>query len=369
MRILVIADAEAWHTKRYIVELRKQGHVAFLLSIQTSELVNCQLPLGRYGAAVSYMSHVKKLKAVIDEFRPDVVNAHFASAYGVMAARCRRRFGSCGAIWALTVWGSDILVSPAKSYLHRRRVQYALESADMILADSSYLSDKTAELTETPIEVILWGVERRYVADDAQLAHKAKLVCCVAQSRPLKLFAPRPHRELYANETLLHSIAPMLKSGEATLTVNSTGNLFDALMALAEGLGVRDTVSVYEPCNRDDYIDLLRGQDIYLSAATSDSSPVSLIEAMALGVFSVSAAHAGLGDLVLDDNAYYSQYDEALGIEALDVVKRILELSEGESKGVLFKSRDVVLQKAVYEENIRETVALFERSSSQVKNV
>ncbi len=360
MKVLVLADASAWHTERYVSELRRQCHTVFLVSMQQGVQVDYQLIPSRYGEALSYFSHVSTLKALLDELKPDVVNAHFASAYGVMAARCRRRFGDCGALWALTVWGSDILVSPGKSYLHKRRVRYALDSADVILADSTYLAQETAVLTNKPVEVVLWGIERRYCADDATLKSRAQALHSKGANGILKLFMPRPHRALYENDALLLAIAALLQSGRATVTINARGDLYQSFMRRSEALGVSDCITAYQPCARDEYLNVLQGHDIYLSAARSDSSPVSQIESQAVGVFPVCAEHPGLSDLLPVEARQYCLYDRAEANGALQNIERLCEIDEERLFALLRANRDVVREKAIYEDNIAETVRAFE---------
>ncbi len=360
MKLLVLADAEAWHTERYVTELRREGHEVYLFSLQAGKLVDFRLPSTKYGAALSHMSHVRRIKELIDKLQPDVINSHFASAYGVMAARCRRRFGDCGALWALTVWGSDMLVSPNKSYLHRRRVQYALASADIVVADSTFLAEETERLTDTPVKTILWGIEREYVATDDELMQKAHSIVAGRQGAPLRIFAPRPHRALYDNITLLTSFAPMLKYGQVTMTVNSTGELYESFIRRAKELGVKDSVTAYQPCSRDKYIALLRQHDFYLSAATSDSSPVSLIEAMAVGVFPICADYPGLNDLLVGEQRQFSIYDVDKGIQPETLVASVSKLEAGKRLELLRAQRDTVTKLALYEDNIRATVRLFE---------
>lgn len=361
MKALVLADASAWHTGRYISELRRQCHTVWLVSMQHGMKVNYQLTPSRYGEALSYFSHVSTLKALLDELKPDVVNSHFASAYGVMAARCRRRYGDCGALWALTVWGSDILVSPGKSYLHKRRVRYALDSADVILADSTYLAQETAGLTDKPVEVVLWGIERRHCADDGMLKSRAQAMRSRGANGRLKLFMPRPHRALYDNDTLLSAIAPLLQSGRSTVTINSTGELYQSFMRHAVALGVSDCVMAYQPCPRDEYLTLLQEHDIYLSASRSDSSPVSQIESQAVGVFPVCAEHPGLHDLLSASARQYSVFDREYTAGALGVIERLCGLNEERLFTLLRSNRDIVREKAIYENNITETVNILER--------
>jgi len=361
MKTLVLADASAWHTERYVTELRRQGQTVFLGSLQRGAPVDCQLSPSKYGETLSYFASMPKVKALIDELRPEVVNAHFASAYGVLAARCRRRYGSGGALWVLTVWGSDILISPRKSYLHKKRVMYALDSADIILADSAYLAEKTAALTERPVAVILWGIERRYLADDETLRRRVSRMRQRRAEAQLKLLAPRPHRMLYANESLLEGIAPLLRSGQATLTVNSTGDLYESFMRRATALGVSASVTAYRPCSRAEYLKLLQEHDIYLSAATSDSSPVSLIEAQAVGVFPVCAEHPGLRELLSGEPQQYAIFSGARHGAVLETIAKLGSLAEERLLMLLRANRDVVRKTAIYEDNLATTIGLFDR--------
>ena len=132
MKVLVLADSSSWHTERYVNELRRQGVTVTLASAEPGALVDAPLSLRSPFAAVGYLLLARDLRELIARERPDIVNAHFASAYGYTAARCRKRFGDQGAVWALTVWGSDVLLSPERSAVHRARVVAALRAADIV---------------------------------------------------------------------------------------------------------------------------------------------------------------------------------------------------------------------------------------------
>ena len=125
MRILLLGDAANPHIVRWASSLQRRGHVVALFSLTTpaggldlSDIAYVDLAKTADFKAgdwrkVRYLTAVNKLRSFAERFAPDVVSAHFASSYGLLAllARLRPRVTS--------VWGSDVYEFPdTVSYTH-----------------------------------------------------------------------------------------------------------------------------------------------------------------------------------------------------------------------------------------------------------
>ncbi|MFQ5606410.1 MAG: glycosyltransferase [Candidatus Zixiibacteriota bacterium] len=364
MRILVFADGLSWHTERYIRELRAQGCSVTAASFDASQTIDVCLKRSVFGEFASYALLAPQIQALIEAEKPDVVNSHFASAYGFAAARCRNRSGGGDALRALTVWGSDILVSPRRSPLHRLRVRYALNGADIIIADSTHLKEATGAYTDRPVSVIPWGIERRLVISDDELQRKSHW----PEKGPLRVIAPRPHRKVYRNEIILKALTPALRSGQARLTVSSQGAGAEAFRARVTDARLNESVTFYDSLQRDDFIRLLGEHHVCASAAESDSSPVSMIEALALGVAPVMADHPGLYDFINPRQSAFSLFDPDTPETFLTAVESLAALSRSAREDILRINRDRALEQGVYEENLGRTIGLFEERLSRRRN-
>src|SRR5437773_806162 len=98
----------------------------------------------------------KQIRELMHKWTPRIVHAHQANSVGWHAGRAVR--GS-GVPLVLTLWGSDVLLTPAISPLHRWMIKQALRSATAWTADSrivleaadALLGSRTAAARRVPV--------------------------------------------------------------------------------------------------------------------------------------------------------------------------------------------------------------------------
>lgn len=343
-RVLVAADARAFHTARYVTELRRQGCEVRLVSMEKGEIEHCQLKARGPVAALHYALAAAELRRIVDEFRPDVVNPHFASGYGYLVARAQKTgFPPI----MLNLWGSDILIVPKKSFLHRYKTKVALEAADAVTGDSEYLLDEAAKVGRLARrEMIVWGVERKYL----ELRRKE-----FRWQRPLRVIVPRSQEAVYNNAFIVEALAELVNEGLVELTLAGFGSLLSEIKVRSEQL-TGGRVRFYEKLGRDDYMKLLATQDVYLSASRSDSSPVSLLEAMGLGVIAVVGDIPGVREWIDDDSGFRFTLNDAASLR--NIFGRLLS-SDCEVNAMRARNMARVECAAIYEENVARMIAIM----------
>ena len=111
----------------------------------------------------------------------------------------------------------------------------------------------------------------------------------------LRLLVARNLEPLYDNETALRALALVLERYPyAHLTVAGTGPDEVRLRALAQELGVADSVRFTGRLDRDAMADLYRESEVCLNPSLADNMPNSLLEALASGVPVVSSNVGGI---------------------------------------------------------------------------
>jgi hypothetical protein len=342
LKVLVLADSRAFHTQRYIGELRRQGCRVLLASLERGSTHHFRLKRRGPIRILHYPLASRQIGRLVKRFQPDVVNPHFVSGYGFAAALSgiHRRVPV-----VMHLWGSDVLLVPHKSRWHHWKVGKALRAADGMCADSSLLLDAARELADTDARraIVAWGVERRFLSlhhDNAEISH------------PLKIIVPRPHEQVYGNSFIIRALTPMILSGDVQLTFPSFGRLADQFRRDSETM-VGDSIRYYEPLYRDEFMQLMATHDVYLSNASSDSSPASLIEALALGLIPVVADIPGIREW-LDSNSgflYEPYVGESLRTQLRTLVRGGKNLAEMRQSNY-----ERVKSRAVFEDNIAETI-------------
>lgn len=84
---------------------------------------------------LDYFFQVKKVQSFVEEYKPDVIHAHYASSYGFI---CTTIPFQCKKI--LTIWGSDVLVARSNPFL-RFLIDRSLKKFDLINVPSKSISE------------------------------------------------------------------------------------------------------------------------------------------------------------------------------------------------------------------------------------
>jgi len=193
---------------------------------------------------------------------------------------------------------------------------------------------------------IYWGIEEKFLA---LRRAKDKL------SGPLKVIVPRPHEEIYNNRFLLESLAPLINDARIEITFPEFGGRIEDFRSRAHEL-CNDRVKYYPKMRRADYLAFLAGQDVYLSGAISDSSPVSLIEAAGLGLIPIAAAIPGVQEWMSPESGFLFDVSKADSLRMIvaEVIDRFAGLGEMRKRNLA-----QVKAEAVFEKNITETIQVM----------
>lgn len=161
MRICFVGEAVSAHIPKWCRWFLSRGHEVHVISFERGEIPGAQVhiidtgvdPDGSDFGKLKYLLTGGKIRKLIREIEPDVVNVHFASSYGTAAA--------LGGIRShvLSVWGADVYDFPRKSLLHRAMLKYALGKAGVIFSTSRAMADETAKYTDKKIIVTPFGVD------------------------------------------------------------------------------------------------------------------------------------------------------------------------------------------------------------------
>jgi len=352
LRILVLADAGSYHTERYLAEMKRQGCETLLASLEEGRFDYYRLRRKGFVKAFWYVLAASEVKRLVRQFQPDIINPHFVSGYGFTVALAQVKKS---APVVSQLWGSDVLLVPGKSVFHARKTAYALNHADLLFADSEYVVDEARKLAEVKNwRVIPWGIERGYL--DYRRAN-------YAIGRPLRVIVPRPHEKVYDNFFIVQALAPMINTGLVEVTFPSFGSLSGHFRLSAKPL-VGDGLRFYDPLDRPDFLKLMAEHDVYLSAAISDSSPVSLIEALALGLIPVAANIPGIREWLGRKNGYPYELFDAAGLQ-----KVIGDIVQGRDNHAEMRERNLefVKRKGIFEENIAESIGMMRSLAAERK--
>ena len=344
MRIATLANASVVHTHRWVEHFRARGHEVRLWSLERGpDPPGAEpLPAAPLPGWLRYPLAVPALRAALDRFRPDVVDAHYVPNYGLMGVLAGVR------PLVVTAWGSDLLVAARRDVLQRARARFVLTRADRVLADSANLAAAARAQggREDHVLEIPWGI------DPARFRP-------AAVREPGLLLSTRMHEPVYDLPTLVRGVAPVLAARpETRLAIAGEGRGRAALEALAARLipsGRYRFVGRLEP---DEMAAWLGRAELYLSASRSDSTSVSLLEAMASGAVPVVSDLEGNREWVSDgEGARLFAPGDAAGCER--AVSAALDDAAWRARARAHNGR-VIEARGIWSRNLSRIEALFE---------
>jgi glycosyltransferase involved in cell wall biosynthesis len=292
MRVLVLADASSFHTLKWVRAYRARGADVLAASLEPprEELAEAtrflRSPVNK--RPLDYLLALNRVRALVSEFKPEVVNAHMATGYGLLAAlSCKNEK------LVVSLWGPDVLESPKRGPLHRAALRFVFRNAHLLQTDARVMDRILAEDFGVPREKIFF----------MPYGLGAKVL-----DRPLPGFTPGPpwrmisHRKLepvYAPFTILEALSQLKARGhDFSMTFASGGSLEQALRDEMVRRGVPGEVTGWLP--ERELHDHLANSHVFISSSLSDSTPVSLLEAMALGAFPVVSDLPAKGEWIVD---------------------------------------------------------------------
>ncbi|MDZ4723677.1 MAG: glycosyltransferase [candidate division Zixibacteria bacterium] len=344
LKVLVLADSQAFHTERYVTELRNQGCEVILASLEAGQIEHIRLRERGFLSIFHYAFAASEIKKIARSFAPDVLNPHFASGYGFAVALAQT---SPKLPILLHLWGSDILIVPEKSVFHRRKTIFALKCADLISADSEYIVNAARQLYDgIDCRIIPWGLEETFFSQ-----HKSTYVL----TEPLRIIVPRKHEKVYNNMFILRALATLINEEKVIITFPDFGSLAANFRQIASSM-VGDKIRYYSKAPRAEFMSHMASHDIYLSSAVSDSSPASLIEAMGLGLIPVAANIPGVLEWMTPESGYtYEPYIS----ESLQTVIRKIIYDRDDHRQMRQRNLQRVRRLALFEHNVAETIDLM----------
>jgi glycosyltransferase involved in cell wall biosynthesis len=286
VRIATLADASVDHTPRWTDWLRSRGHEVRVWSLETPRAgFDAEaLPRAPLPGFARYPLALPALQRALDAWVPDLVDAHYVPNYGVLGALTGRH------PLVVTAWGSDLLLVARRNVLQRARARWVLRRADLVLADAENLAAAARELGAPAerVHCIPWGV------DLARLR-------ALEPRTPGLIVSARMHEPVYDVATLLRGAGPVLeRHPHARLVVAGDGSLRPELERLAAAVLPAGRWSFVGRLAFESLAELLGRAEVYLSASLSDSTSVSLLEAMAAGAIPVVSDIEGNREWIAD---------------------------------------------------------------------
>jgi len=319
MRICFIALGTFTHIGPYLDYFKEAGHDVHFISLSPGP--ERAVPTYNVGLGKKYSANEGKWKypismirarRLVKKLKPDIVHAHYVTSAGLTALVC----GFHPTI--VTVHGSD-LTTGIKSKIWRVLLKKIFEFSDCINTVSKDLQDMVLSLGISPdkIETFTLGIDTEIFA----FVPGKK----ISRSGVVKLICTRRLELVFDHRTIIRALALLKKNGlDFEMTFVGDGSLLDELKQQVIDARLGDSVKFLGRVDNDNLPEVLGRHDVYLSASLWDGASLSLLEAMAMGLFPV------VSDIKANSAWLKHEIDGLLHKvgDAEDLAKKIMQLRE-----------------------------------------
>lgn len=341
-RYLILSDGQSVHTLKWAKELIKYFNI-YLISfngfskelneiIPKENLFDLKVDVSAVGNNISVLKNVISVKYIINKMMPDYINAHYITSYGTVAILASL-MSSVKSKMILSAWGSDILVTPFKSKLYFWLTKFCLSKSDVITSDSSYMCEVIKKIKfANNIITFPFGV--------------GALPQIVEQEKNYDyFFSNRALEENYNIDLVINIFAGIYeKNKEAKLFIANKGSKDNKLKKLAEKLKVKDNIEFLGFLSEQKQQYYYRKCGYYISVPKSDSTSVSLLEAMSYGCIPIVSNIPANTEWIEDKiNGLY--YERSKIPEFLCNAFRI--------------NREIIRERAIWSNNIKKFVKII----------
>lgn len=366
MRICYLAPARSIHTRRWTNYFAGKGHEVHIISHFPGEgyaggvqlhLLTSLLPQQWQGSGyINSLPWLIQLHGLIKRIKPDVVDAHYITVYGYLAALS----GFHPLI--LTALGSDVLVALKQSLPLRTAVRYALKNVDMVTCNSETVRRELVNFGANPdrLQIIRQGVDTQKFSPRPDKESKNRLGLA---GRPV-VISTRNFKPVYNLETLIKAIPLVLEQyPRCSFIIAGEGEQEQRLKNLASSVGGSDNISFVGRIAHDELPQYLASSDIYVSTSLSDSASLSLQEAMACEIAPVVSDLPGNREWVTDgENGFLVPVNDPHTL-----ADRLIYLLENAELGRKFgqRGRKIVQERAEYETEMAQMEELYHRVAAR----
>lgn len=276
----ILGNAETQHLSIWI-EPFVNDYDIHVITLQPNGLLSKNVKIHKLkpytGTRLDYFLNLCFVNKILRRLNPDLLHVHYATFYGYLGA-CARV--DCPKL--LSIWGSDITRVPQQSSLGRMLVRYVLKRYDWINAPAEHIREKIMRLScvNLNIDVFQYGVRT-----DLLLPRKER-----ASRDCIRIVSLRNWDPLYRIDKIIDGFELYCENyNDADLFIFGKGTPDEEKL-------IRDKIdsSSYSQhihfigyIQRDRLMTFLRDSDIFISIPETDGTPLSLMEAMCLGLFPI----------------------------------------------------------------------------------
>lgn len=364
MKLLLLANSNSIHTKRWTISLAQRGIEICLFSLEKNKgteyinLPNVKLIYGEIKnttkingeiSKVALLKYLPKIKSIIKEFNPDLVHAHYATSYGLLGSLCGFH------PFVLSVWGSDIYLFPNVSIVHKALLKYNLSKADYILSTSHIMAKETSRYTSKKIEITPFGIDPELFKKGISNENRDDFIVGT-----IKELAP-----IYGIDILIRSFHLVIKNNpgkKLKLQIIGDGPDRENLQKLTCELGIQESVDFIGKIENRLLPKYYNNFSVAAFLSITESFGVVAIESMACECPVIVSDADGFTEVVKDNETGFIVPKRNIEATAMAIQKFINDPSLREKMG--HKGREKVVNLYDWNKNVDHMVNIYKKITS-----
>jgi len=285
MKIAYLSRGGNVYDRRFLEKMVERGHEAYFISYFPGEKVDVEgvesyfydyRSMYRFKIFISFQTalHLRKL---LKHICPDILHTGWIPDMGYFGA-----LSGFNPTLAMP-WGSDILLKPYESRVIMWKTQYALRHANMITCDCELVKNKIIQLSGcSPDKIVIfpWGIDlQTFRPSDTGLRVREKLGW---HGNKILIMTRSMDKPLYGHSFFIKALIAIIQEVPETRVIFlGSGMLESEFRKTIIELGLKEYIYFAGFVNDVTMAEYLNAADVYVSAAISDGSSCSLLEAMA----------------------------------------------------------------------------------------
>jgi L-malate glycosyltransferase len=364
MKICFIADGGSDHTQAIANYFASSNHEVYIVSPrfrkgydQRIHLYHLDIYLPRLGKISTFFSYViwiYKVKTAVKSIKPDLVNAHFITVYGLLTLITDFH------PLVVTAWGSDVLIQPRQNPLWRFIIRCVLRKSDLFtcLFDVDMLKNDIGKLIPKSLDTasIPHGIDTSLFRKDintTDLRQKYRINSCDPVIINIRGLLP-----IFDPDTFLKAVPLVIKTfPQAWFLMPCQNEYRDPYIKLIEDLQIEKNVIILDWLTPQEVAQHLAIADIYVSTSLSDGASNALFEGMA----------CELAPVVTDipaNRCWIKDGENGFLFKPKDyntLAEKIIRLIKDKEKRKLFgkKCREIIIQKAEFKTQMAKTEEIY----------
>lgn len=281
---------------------------------------------------------IHKLRSIIVEFQPTIIHVHQVNSYAYISGKAN----TFNIPMVLTAWGSDVLLLPKKSIIHRWLVKQGLKRAKIITADSYQM--KSVILALCPKSTVV----------TANFGVNVDLTTALSSRRAMVIYSNRMHEPLYQIERILDGFKDFASTTPAEMIIAGSGSLTEKLHEISSKEQLSNYLTfvgfVKKSQNRENYLK----SKFFISIPSSDGTSISLLEAMAYGCIPI------LSDIPANKEWVENGVNGIIMKHGESIAQALTRGTQLDAPTVQVINRNIIIERATKEANTKIFLSIYD---------